>query len=159
MAAGGVGLAAIELCKRVEEVEIFGTASAGKHEFLRKAGVHHRIDYRTQDYAAEVMRLTGGKGVNIVLDALGGPDWEKGYNLLRPGGPPGLLRLGEHDRRREAQPGAPGHPVPGGSHSPMELMDKNRSISGVNMGHLWGELDLMNGHLEKAGGSWPPRGR
>ncbi len=47
MAAGGVGLAAIQLCRTVEGVEIFGTASLTKHDYLRQAGVQHPIDYRS----------------------------------------------------------------------------------------------------------------
>src|SRR5262249_50171703 len=60
MAAGGVGLAAIQLCRLVEGVEIFGTSSASKHDLLRREGVAHPIDYRSVDYASEVKKLTGG---------------------------------------------------------------------------------------------------
>ena len=86
MAAGGVGLAVLQLCRTVENLEIFGTASAAKHDVLRAEGCAHPIDYHATDYAAEVRRLTGGEGVDIVLDPLGGPDWRKGLKLLRPGG-------------------------------------------------------------------------
>ena len=68
------------------DLEVFGTASAAKHDVLRAEGCAHPIDYRTTDYAAEVRRLTGGKGVDIVLDPLGGNDWRKGLKLLRPAG-------------------------------------------------------------------------
>src|SRR5713101_4091583 len=47
MAAGGVGLATIQLCRLVEGVELFGTASASKHDLLRREGVAHPIDYRS----------------------------------------------------------------------------------------------------------------
>src|SRR5439155_1460434 len=67
-AAGGVGMAAIQLCK-IAGAEVLGTASAAKHAQLREAGVAHAIDYRTQDFEAEVRRVTGGRGVDIVLDA------------------------------------------------------------------------------------------
>jgi NADPH:quinone reductase-like Zn-dependent oxidoreductase len=148
-AAGGVGLAVIQLAKTVKDVELFGTASASKHAFLRQQGLHHPIDYRTQDYVHEVKRLTGGKGVHRVLDALGGPDWTRGYSLLRPAGH--LLCFGWAN-------------MVGGEtrslinvvtqfaqlkrYSPMELMDSNRTVSGVNLGHLWGELELLGGHLD-----------
>src|SRR5690349_16952557 len=79
MAAGGVGIAALQLCRTVEGVETFGTASASKHGALRDEGCHHPIDYRTRDYEAEVRGLTGGRGVDVVLDPLGGRDWRKGY--------------------------------------------------------------------------------
>jgi D-arabinose 1-dehydrogenase-like Zn-dependent alcohol dehydrogenase len=69
-AAGGVGVAAIQLC-RVAGAEVIGTASSSKHAQLREMGVAHTIDYRTQDFETEVRRLTNGRGVDIVLDATG----------------------------------------------------------------------------------------
>ena len=57
-AAGGVGIAATQIAKRIG-AEIFGTATASKHDAIREQGVDHAIDYRTQDFAAEVHRLTG----------------------------------------------------------------------------------------------------
>ena len=86
MAAGGVGLAALQLCRTVPDVVVFGTASASKHAFLREQGYDHTIDYHSTDYATEVKRITGGAGVDIVLDPLGGSDWKKGYDLLAPRG-------------------------------------------------------------------------
>src|SRR3989442_3630996 len=69
-AAGGVGMAAIQLCK-IAGAEVIGTASAAKHAQLREAGVAHAIDYRTQDFEAEVRRGNrGGRGRN---PAGGGP--------------------------------------------------------------------------------------
>ncbi|KAM4645638.1 synaptic vesicle membrane protein VAT-1 homolog [Amazona ochrocephala] len=85
MAAGGVGTAAIQLCKTVENVTIFGTASASKHDALRSSGVAHPIDYRTMDYVEEVRKISP-KGVDIVLDPLGGSDTSKAFNLLKPMG-------------------------------------------------------------------------
>ena len=61
MAAGGVGLAVLQLCRTVDGLVVFGTASAAKHEVLRAEGCTHPIDYRTADYAAEIRRLTGGE--------------------------------------------------------------------------------------------------
>src|SRR5262249_25092103 len=61
-AGGGVGLAAVQLC-RIYGAEVVGTASRGKHEALRAAGVAHTIDYRTQDFETETRRVTGGRGV------------------------------------------------------------------------------------------------
>jgi NADPH:quinone reductase-like Zn-dependent oxidoreductase len=150
MAAGGVGLAAIQLCRAVKDVVIIGTASAGKHEFLKAAGVHHCIDYRTQDYVSEVQRLTDGRGVHRVLDALGGPDWKKGYSLLRPGGH--LLCFGwanmiDGEKRSWVHIASQAVRLP--FFTPMALMDTNRSVSGVNMGHLWGELDVIGHHFDR----------
>lgn len=150
MAAGGVGLLAIQLCRSVPGVKIIGTASAAKHEYLKSLGVDHCVDYRTKDYVEEVRALTGDRGVDRVLDALGGPDWEKGYTLLKPGGhlccfgwanmvvgeKRSLLRVVSQFLQLKR-------------YSPMELMDTNRAVSGTNMGHLWNETELMSHHLGK----------
>jgi NADPH:quinone reductase-like Zn-dependent oxidoreductase len=150
MAAGGVGLAAIQLCRTVKDVELFGTASPGKHEFLRAAGVHHCIDYRTQDYAAEVLRLTQGKGVHRVVDALGGPDWARGYSILRKGGQLvcfGWANMVQGEKRSLLHVAS--QFVQLKRYSPLDLMDKNRGVSGVNLGHLWDEEALLGHHLER----------
>ncbi|MBR58961.1 MAG: alcohol dehydrogenase [Myxococcales bacterium] len=83
-AAGGVGLAAVELARH-RKARILGTASPRKHEMLEDLGVHHPIDYRNQDYE-EVVRSICPEGVDIVLDPLGGPNWQKNRRLLRPFG-------------------------------------------------------------------------
>src|SRR5678815_4778578 len=80
-AAGGVGMAAIQLC-RIAGAEVIGTASASKHERLRQMGVSHCIDYRTEDFEEGVKRVTQGRGVDIVLDATGA--FRKSYRCLAP---------------------------------------------------------------------------
>ena len=60
-AAGGVGISATQIAKRIG-AEIFGTASASKHDAIREQGVDHAIDYRSQDFAEEVRRITDGEG-------------------------------------------------------------------------------------------------
>ena len=144
MAAGGVGTAVLQLCKTVPGVVTYGTASAGKHEFLRSLGCSHPIDYRTQDYVAEVKRLTNGRGVNLVLDALGGPDWGKGYRLLAPAGlliAFGLANANKGGTRRIAH--VLGQLVRSPLFRPMQLMGDNRGVAGVNMAHLWQETALL----------------
>ncbi|XP_073346007.1 synaptic vesicle membrane protein VAT-1 homolog [Pagrus major] len=83
MAAGGVGVAATQLCQTVPDVTVFGTASASKHETIAEGGVTHPIDYRTKDYVEEIRKISP-KGVDIVLDPLGGLDTQKGFSLLKP---------------------------------------------------------------------------
>jgi NADPH:quinone reductase-like Zn-dependent oxidoreductase len=148
MAAGGVGIAALQLCRTVPGVVTFGTASASKHDVLRAEGCDHPIDYRTLDYAAEIRRLTADKGVDLVLDALGGKDWKKGLQLL---GPAGLLiafgfanmASGEKRSLLHAAREALGVPLL----TPLSLMDKNRGVAGVNIGHLWSEVELLREEL------------
>ncbi|MGE5829013.1 MAG: synaptic vesicle VAT-1 family membrane protein, partial [Micromonosporaceae bacterium] len=84
MAAGGVGIAVLQLCRTVPDVQTFGTASASKHDIIREEGCTYPIDYRTEDYVARVRAITDG--VDLVLDPLGGADWRKGLSLLRPMG-------------------------------------------------------------------------
>ncbi len=150
MAAGGVGQAVIQLCRQVEGVELFGTASASKHPMLREGGVQHPIDYRTRDYAAAVREITGGRGVDLILDALGGPDWAKNYDLLAPAGhlicfgwanmvggqKRNLLHVASQLTRTKF-------------FTPMGLMNENRTVSGVNLGHLWGEAALLAKHMDR----------
>lgn len=149
MAAGGVGIAALQLCRTVPGVETFGTASASKHDAIRAQGCDHPIDYRTVDYAEEIRRLTSGKGVDLILDALGGRDWKKGYELLAPAGMLiafGFANMASGEKRSvfNMVHQAVGIPL----FTPLGLMDKNRGIAGVNIGHLWDELDLLREELE-----------
>ena len=149
MAAGGVGLAALQLCKTVERVVTFGTASASKHDALRAEGCAHPIDYRTADYAAEILRLTDGKGVDVVLDALGGKDWRKGYDLLRPAGRLiafGFANMSSGEKRSYFHMARQAVAIP--LFTPIGLMDKNRAIAGVNIGHLWDEMEMLNEEMQ-----------
>src|SRR3954451_20514701 len=84
-AAGGVGIAATQIARNAG-AEIFGTASPSKHDAIRAQGVTHPIDYRNQDFEAEAMRLSGGEGVDLIIDALGPTSFRKDYRLLRSGG-------------------------------------------------------------------------
>lgn len=142
-AAGGVGTAAMQLCRSIGGVTTYGTASKSKHVYLRGNGCSHPIDYHFVDYVEEVRKLTDGGGVHAVLDALGGQDWKKGYSLLRPGGHLvmfGWANLAKHGKRRMS------HVVRQLSRAPwwtpMKLMQQNRGVAGVNMGHLWDKSDL-----------------
>jgi NADPH:quinone reductase-like Zn-dependent oxidoreductase len=144
MAAGGVGTAALQLCKTIPGIETFGTASASKHDYVRSQGCDHVIDYRTKDYVEEVKRLTNGEGVDFVLDALGGKDFSKGYSLLREGGQ--LLCFG---MANVSAPGsahwfkAIGTVMALPKFNPMKLMDANRGVSGINLGHMWHRQEMI----------------
>jgi len=150
MAAGGVGTAALQLCRTVDDVTTYGTASAGKHEYVRSHGCTHPIDYRTKDYVDEIQRLTAGRGVDVVLDALGGGDWRKGYDLLRPVGI--LIAFGMANTNTGAGKRSLVNLVKQlvrmPRFSPLKLMDDNRTVAGCNMGHLWAEQTLLRRQLE-----------
>jgi myxalamid-type polyketide synthase MxaB len=85
-AAGGVGMAAVQLAQQVG-AEIFATAgSPRKRALLRSLGVQHVMNSRTLDFADEVMALTDGQGVDIVLNSLAGDFIPKSLSVLAPNG-------------------------------------------------------------------------
>jgi len=144
MAAGGVGLAAIDLCRRVRGVTIFGTASAAKHDFLRSRGVAHPIDYRATDFEKEVLRLTNGRGVHLVLDPMGGRNWRKNYRLLSPLGRLMVFGFANATRAGTRSFGRVLVQLAQSPHwSPMKLMGENRAVMGLNLGHLFDDHDVV----------------
>ncbi|MCB9881797.1 MAG: zinc-binding dehydrogenase [Planctomycetes bacterium] len=141
--AGGVGQAATQLCL-ARGARVLGTASASKHDRLKERGVDVCIDSRTKAFDREVERITNGHGVDVVLDAVGGRSFKRSYRCLAPLGKlyvfgvssfaPSLSR-----RIRSALWGllrTPRfHPVP--------LMNDNRGVHGVNLGHLWDQRTVL----------------
>ena len=94
-AAGGVGLAAVQLARRAGAI-VFATAgSPRKHEHLRALGVEHVLDSRSLSFAREVMALTGGAGVDIVLNSLAGEAVAAGLSALAPYGR--FVEIGKQD--------------------------------------------------------------
>jgi len=142
-AAGGVGTAALQIC-RVKGATVIGTASRSKHDRLKELGIAHAIDYTTEDFEAAVKRITGGRGVDIVLDAVGGTSLAKGYRCLAP-----LGRLFTFGGSGFAPKGRrnPIHMIKGllatPRFSPFSLMNRNRGVFGVNVGHLWDETERL----------------
>jgi synaptic vesicle membrane protein VAT-1 len=148
-AAGGVGVAAVQICKRAG-AEVIGTASRGKHERLLHLGLDHAIDYRSQDFEAEVMRITGGKGVDIALDAVGGTSFKKSYRCLALTGR--LMMFGAS----AATPGEQRSLLSGlktllsmPRFGAIKLLRDNRGVFGINLGGLWGEAELLLGYLRE----------
>lgn len=138
-AGGGVGLAAIDIGSHIGAT-LIGTASAGKHEFLKQRGLHHAIDYRSQDWSVELDKLLEGRGVELITDPLGGSHWKKSYQALRATGRLGMFGISTASESKLPGPLRlvkilSGLPIFG----PLGLMDKNRAVFGVNMGHLWHE--------------------
>ena len=85
-AAGGVGLAAVQMAKGAGAV-VFGTAgSPEKVAFLKVFGVDYPIDYRAEDFVEAVKKITDGEGVDVILDSIGGRMLARDLRVLRPGG-------------------------------------------------------------------------
>ncbi|XP_042328253.1 synaptic vesicle membrane protein VAT-1 homolog [Sceloporus undulatus] len=149
MAAGGVGTAAVQLCKTVENVTVFGTASASKHESLKENGVTHPIDYRAADYVAEVRKISP-KGVDVVLDPLGGSDTTKGFNLLKPMGKLvtyGVANLLTGQRKNlMAMAKTWWNQF---SINALQLLHSNKAVCGYHLGYLDDEVELLNGVVTK----------
>lgn len=144
-AAGGVGQAAVQIC-RWRGATVIGTASKAKHERLLELGVAHVIDYRNEDFEAAVRSRVGS--VDIVLDAVGGDSFSKSYRLLAPMGR--LFAFGVSSfapgRTRSlisALTGLARMP----KFKPVQLMDDNRGVFGVNLGHLWDDVEKLRAML------------
>ncbi len=101
-AAGGVGQAAIQLAQRTG-CEVFATASPGKWEHLRSQGVEHVMNSRTLDFADEVLELTNGEGVDVVLNCLANEFVGASVRCLAKGGRfVEIGKIGVWDRERMA---------------------------------------------------------
>ena len=147
-AGGGVGLAAVDIAHHIGAI-IYGTASSHKHQFLRNRGVDYAIDYHRKDWISGIKRLTGGKGVELILDATGGSQWRNCYKLLRPTGRLGIYGISEASSKSSlrakvrllrtvlAMPRF--HPV--------SLMQQNKGVFGLNLGHLWDEGQKIRGWM------------
>jgi NADPH:quinone reductase len=85
-AAGGVGIAAVQIAKAAGARVLGTVSSAEKVDVVRRFGADHVIDYASDDFANEAMRLTDGRGVDLILDAVGKPTFEKGLTCLAPFG-------------------------------------------------------------------------
>jgi NADPH:quinone reductase len=78
----GIGLAAIQVAKHLGATVIATAGTAEKVAFCRGIGADHALDYRTQDWVAEVARITGKRGVDVILDMVGGDYIEKNLRCL-----------------------------------------------------------------------------
>lgn len=94
-AAGGVGLAAVQIAKSCG-ARIFATAGSDeKRDFLRMLGVDQVFDSRSLAYADQILALTGGVGIDVVLNSLAGEAINRNFNILKPFGR--FLELGKRD--------------------------------------------------------------
>ncbi|MFO1135664.1 MAG: NAD(P)H-quinone oxidoreductase [Rhodoblastus sp.] len=80
--SSGIGSTAIQLAKHFGATVIATAGSPEKCDFCRQIGADHAIDYRAQDFVAEVLRITGKRGVDVILDMVGGPYIAKNVSLL-----------------------------------------------------------------------------
>jgi NADPH:quinone reductase-like Zn-dependent oxidoreductase len=146
-AGGGVGIAATQLAKHIGAT-VIGTASTSKHEFLRGIGVDHLIDYRREDFEKRTMEITRGRGVELILDAVGGDSFKKGYRALAPTGRLGMFGMSSAATGKERSVLSLLRTVasmPWLRFTPVSLIDQNKGVFGVNLGHMWNEVDRIRG--------------
>ena len=94
-AAGGVGLAALQIAQHLGAEVIATAGTTEKRELLRRLGARHVFDSRSLAFADEVREATGGEGVDVVLNSLAGEAQRRSLALLRPFGR--FLELGKRD--------------------------------------------------------------
>ncbi len=136
-AAGGVGLASVQLGRHLG-CEVFGTAGSDeKVEFVKTQGAHHVINYVSSDFAAEVKHLTNDYGVDVVMDSVGGETFRKSWDLLAEMGRYVLYGItsvtgrGALNRLRVAKAFSFMKPI-----FPPNLLSVNKGIFGFNLGTL-----------------------
>ena len=138
-AGGGVGIAAIQLA-RLRRAVVVGTASSMKHAALRRFGVDHAIDYRSADVAQAVREITKGRGVDVILDPIGGRSFLTSYRMLAPLGRLiifGLSAAAPGEQRSLFRAFSAWFATP--RFDPMSLINRNRGVFGLHVGHLWSE--------------------
>ena len=135
-AAGGVGLAAVQLAK-VAGARVFGTVSSdAKAQLVKDHGADAVINYASEKFADEVLRLTDGRGVDLILDAVGKPTFEEGLRCLAPfghlilygraGGPTDPLNVATLSA--EVAQGQRLHGADGDAHLPREDARQRRAL-------------------------------
>src|SRR6202795_2207047 len=135
-AAGGVGIAAVQLA-RARGLVTFGTAGPAKQEYLRKIGVDHSIDYTKNDFV-EVVRKFAPDGIEMVMDAIGGKSFSRSEKCLGPTG-----RLVVYGLSAAAGPEGKRSLLRGGlalaqtpRFHPLKLMSQNHAGIGGNFGQM-----------------------
>ncbi|MBW4633665.1 MAG: type I polyketide synthase [Iphinoe sp. HA4291-MV1] len=116
-AAGGVGQAAVQIAQTAG-AQVFATASPSKWNFLKSMGVEYVMNSRTLDFAEEIMAITQGQGVDIVLNSLSGEFISKSFEVLGRGGrfvEIGKIGIWEHEQVQATRPDV--------SYFPFELLN------------------------------------
>ncbi|MCL4522765.1 MAG: zinc-binding dehydrogenase [Acidobacteria bacterium] len=148
-AAGGVGVAAIQLAK-ARKLVIFGTAGSAKQDYLRSIGVHYPIDYTKEDFV-EVVRRAAPDGIELAFDAVGGDYFKRSQRCLGPGGRLvvyGFSAAVGADGKRSLWRIAKAllqtrlyHPLP--------MIDQNLAVIGVHLGRMQGREALMKKEMDE----------
>jgi NADPH:quinone reductase-like Zn-dependent oxidoreductase len=142
-AAGGVGIAALQLAKAAG-AEVHGTASPGKHQRLAELGIDRAIDYRRDGW------WEGLQPYDIVLDALGGTSLRRSLELLRPGGrlvAYGLSNMQQGERRSLLR-AAPQALAMLRGFNLIKQVEESKTVIGLNMLRLWDDRGTLQPWIE-----------
>lgn len=148
-AGGGVGTAGVQIARAVG-AKIIATASAGKKDYLKELGVQHFINYVEEDFAVKVMEFTARKGVDVILDSLGGEQVMKNYKCLAPAGRLitfGMFSIVKGDRKDISR--AMREVLKEGRFHPLRLFNDNKAIIGVNLNHLAVRKEIISYEMDK----------
>ncbi len=133
-AAGGVGIAAVQIARAAGATVIGTVSSDDKAELVRRHGAQEVVNYESHDFASEVNRITYGRGVDLILDAVGRPTFEKGLTCLAPFGH--LILYGSA----------------GGAPDPIDvrraLFPKSQKVSGFVVPMVYGMKDIHRRGLD-----------
>jgi len=150
-AGGGVGIAATQIAKHIG-AKVIGTASASKHRQLKVFGADHLIDYRREDFEVRTREITESRGVELVLDAVGGESFRKSFRLLAPTGRLGMFGVSAAANAKQRDLLNIVKTLASTSwllFTPMALLNANKGVFGVNLGRMWGEIDRMRGWMDE----------
>jgi NADPH:quinone reductase-like Zn-dependent oxidoreductase len=141
-AAGGVGIAATQIAKRTG-AEVYGTASASKHEAIRGFGVDHAIDYRRDGWERDLPEF------DLAMDAIGGRSFRLSYDLLRPGGRLvcfGASSVMTGERRNYLKAARAVLRMP--RFNLVKQMSQSKAVIGLNMLRLWDSAGTLDPWIE-----------
>ncbi len=149
--AGGVGIAALQIAKHIG-LTVYGTASTEeKLQFARRCGLDFGINYVRDNFEIAMRQLTKNRGVKFLLDSLGGNGLRQGIRCLKPTGhavtigaagivpPQGMSWQSAKEWKRIA-----GEFIRGGVYHPFYLIERNITLSGVQVLLLWDELEYFH---------------
>ncbi len=146
--AGGVGTAALQLCKWAGVSKVWATSSKGKHPVLTSYGARP-IDRHNEDFASVIKDETNGRGVDHILDPIGGEHLRKSLSSLAEGGrlyTYGLSAAAPSGKRSLLKALLAFRKTP--KFDPLRLMTRNRGVFGVHMG-TWSNETVMHQQLER----------
>jgi NADPH:quinone reductase len=133
-ASGGVGSLAIQIAKILGAGKILGTAStSGKLDFIRSLGADYAIDYTRKDWVKQVLESTGGRGVDVLLESIGGDIFEQNFECLAPFGR--YIIFGSTR--------GPGEPF-----APRRLMQKSQTMTGLYLPVFLAKPELIHAGMQ-----------